>query len=180
MAGSRSNKDQNLVAVYIGLGSNVGNRENNLQSAVTHLAFKSGLRVVKISPVYETKPVGVTNQRDFLNAVVKLTTSLSPKELLKTTKEVENSLGRARKEHWGPRTIDLDILLFNQQVIREDNLNIPHPEIISRAFVLVPLADIAPELIHPVAKKTIKQLLEELPSTSGVKLHAWQFRQFSP
>lgn len=131
---------------FVGLGSNVGDRLANLRAAVTALARTDGIEVARTSSVYETDPVGPP-QPDFLNAVVEVETSLGPAELLQTLKAIERELGRTPSERWGPREIDLDLLLYGDASSSSDELTVPHPEISRRAFVLVPLAEIAPHAV---------------------------------
>lgn len=139
--------------VYLSLGTNLGNRENNLISAIDLLQSKEGIRIKKISPIYETAPVGYVDQPSFLNIAIYAQTILSPIELLQTCQLIENDLGRVRNIRWGPRIIDLDILLFNNDNIESENLIIPHPRMFERAFVLVPLLDIASK---PYSEKLIQ------------------------
>lgn len=126
------------------------------------------LRIKNISPVYETKAVGYTDQPDFLNLVVHVETSLSPRDLLKLCMQIEKDNQRTREIRWGPRTLDMDILLYGSQVIREDTLEIPHPRMDERAFVMVPLRDLAPALVHPVYNQTIQAMTERVPGKEGV------------
>lgn len=149
-----------MVEAYIAFGSNIGDREENINKAFEIL--KQKLRIIKRSSLYETKPMYFKKQNWFLNGVVKADTELLPKELLDFLKNIEKELGRKAVERNGPRIIDLDILFYADQIVNEDDLIIPHPKIAERAFVLVPLIEIAPNLIHPVYKKTILKLLSEL------------------
>lgn len=146
--------------IYLGLGSNVGDRQANLLAALT--AFPPQLDILARSPVYQTDPWGYLDQDDFLNQVVKVGTDLSPHELLSFLKEIEQRLGRVKRFKNGPREIDIDILFIDDAVIEKEGLRIPHPHLAERAFVLVPLNDIAPKFVHPVFNKTINQLLSEL------------------
>jgi 2-amino-4-hydroxy-6-hydroxymethyldihydropteridine diphosphokinase len=134
---------------YLGLGSNVGERAEHLQSAVDGLAARAG-RIVAISPVYETEPVGGPPQPDYLNAVVVVETALSPRELLGVAKALEAEAGRERpapERRWGPRPLDIDVLMVGNERVDEPDLVVPHPRIHQRAFVLAPLADVAPDLV---------------------------------
>jgi len=151
---------------YIALGSNMGDREKNLKEALKQIAALPETKVIKSSNIYETEPVGEPKQRPFYNAVVKIETSLDPERLLQKLQETEKAFGRVRKEKWGPRTLDLDILLYEQQIIATDKLTIPHPLMAERAFVLEPLAEIDPEAYHPVLEKTAAELLQELMDKS--------------
>jgi 2-amino-4-hydroxy-6-hydroxymethyldihydropteridine diphosphokinase len=128
--------------VYISLGTNVGDRENYLKEAIESLKQHPSMQLESVSSIYETDPVGYIDQPNFLNLVVKIFTSLSPQELLEVTQTIENELGRKREIRWGPRTIDLDILLYNHENIETDQLRIPHPRMFERSFVLIPLKEI--------------------------------------
>jgi len=154
------------VIVYLGLGSNLGNRQDNLDRALDFLSQR--LRVEKISSVYETEPVGNINQPRFLNLVCQAYTRLAPLELLTLAKSIESKLGRTSNKPNTPRPIDIDILFYGEQVIETPELVIPHPRLIERAFVLIPLAEITPDLVHPVSGKTVKELLEAIRETQGV------------
>ena len=152
---------------YLSLGSNVGNRELHLREATERLAAAG--RVISSSSNYETEPVEVTDQPWFLNCAIALETNQSPVELMQTALQIERGMGRVRDQKKGPRTIDIDILLFGDVIIDSPEVTIPHPAMQQRRFVLEPLAEIAPELGHPVLKKTIRELLEELPSGQEVR-----------
>lgn len=147
-----------VETAYIGLGSNMGDRLSQLAQALSLLKQTDGVKVVKISPVYETKPVGYTDQPYFLNCAAEIQTELSPHELLAVCQSIEKKLKRVRKIRWGPRTADLDILFYDDKIIDDDILKIPHPRIQERGFVLRPLMDIAPDLTHPVLKSAIREL----------------------
>ncbi|MFC1860307.1 2-amino-4-hydroxy-6-hydroxymethyldihydropteridine diphosphokinase [Chloroflexota bacterium] len=155
-----------LVTVYLGLGSNLGSRQDNLNKASDFLSQR--LRVDKISSVYETEPIGNINQPRFLNMVCQAHTKLSPTELLTLAKGIERKLGRIFNQPNGPRPIDIDILFYGEQVIETPELVIPHPRLTERAFVLIPLAEIAPELVHPANSKTVKELLKAMRENQGV------------
>jgi 2-amino-4-hydroxy-6-hydroxymethyldihydropteridine diphosphokinase len=142
---------------YIGIGSNLGNRYENCVHAI-ELLEERGVTVQKRSSVYETKPWGVTDQPRFINMVVQIETTLEPEELLRLLKGIEKEIGRQDSFHWGPRIIDLDILLFNALVLNEENLKIPHPFLHEREFVLRPLNEIAPDVIHPIFRMSIDEL----------------------
>lgn len=148
-----------MVQAYLGLGSNIGDREKQLQEAIKIIDSIEGITVTKISPIYETAPVGYTEQPNFLNLCLEIDTELEPKELLKYCLETEQRLHRVRDIRWGPRTLDVDILLYGDKVIEEDDLEVPHPRMSERAFVLIPLNDIAPTQIEPRSKTRISDLV---------------------
>jgi 2-amino-4-hydroxy-6-hydroxymethyldihydropteridine diphosphokinase len=147
--------------VFLALGSNLGNKYKNLKNAEILLEEK-GIRILKRSKIYITPPFGYTEQDDFLNECLIITTNLSPRELLNKIHEIEKGLKRKRKIHWGPRTIDIDILFYEDKIIDEEDLKIPHPGIPERDFVLRPLMDLDPDFIHPILKKRIKNLYSEI------------------
>lgn len=155
------------VEIYLGLGSNLGDRMGNLTSAVQHLSRKIAIK--KLSSVYETAPMYVKDQPLFLNAVLSATTVLDPPELLHFIKSVEAKLGRQPSYRNAPRLIDIDILFYSNQVIVTPELTIPHPRIAERAFVLVPLVEIAPELVHPATRRKVSELLAKVEGKNGVK-----------
>lgn len=147
-----------FAIAYIALGSNIGNREENLNIAIEMLKQNEGVEVTLVSSFINTEPVGFTEQPDFLNAVVEVKTSLCPYKLLEICFDIEKNLKRERIIHWGPRTIDLDILLYEDLVLNDADLTIPHPRMHEREFVLKPLKEIAPKALHPVLKKTIEDI----------------------
>ena len=147
---------------YIALGSNIGDSETYLNEAVEKIGQIPTCTVEKVSSYLVTEPYGVTDQPDFLNACLKMRTLLYPEELLKELNRIEKEAGRERIIHWGPRTLDLDILLYDDIVLEEDDLCIPHVEMHKRSFVLEPLAEIAPYKRHPVYGKTVRVMLEEI------------------
>jgi 2-amino-4-hydroxy-6-hydroxymethyldihydropteridine diphosphokinase len=148
--------------VYLGLGSNVGDRGGNLRRALEQLEAPD-LRIVRASPVYETEPVDYTDQPWFLNQIAEAETELFPMQLISRVGRAERALGRVRGIPKGPRIIDIDILFFGRAVVRTAKLQIPHPGIAERRFVLVPFADLAPDLRHPVTRKTVREMLEAAP-----------------
>ena len=151
-----------MLLAYIGLGSNLGKRKTNLESSIDRLDKTEKILVTKISSFFETKPVGGPPQPNFLNSALEIKTSLLPRILLIKLQRIENSLGRKRMVKWGPRTIDMDILLFENTIINDHNLIIPHPLMHTRKFVLDPLSKIAPDFKHPIFNKTIMELKNAL------------------
>ena len=162
-----------MVTAYIGIGSNVGERLDNIKVAIE--ALKKIGAIERISPVYKTAPIG-PKQRDFLNCAAALRTALKPQELLQELKRIESEMGRPIADfRWGPRIIDLDILLAGKTVINTPPLKIPHPEMHDRLFVLVPLSDIASRTVHPLKKKRISALRDELINRhTGQKVTLWK------
>lgn len=144
--------------VYMSLGSNIGDCEKHLNDAIKSLGKQKHTQVTNISDYIDTKPYGYKEQPDFVNCAVEIKTILNPFELLKFTASIENEHGRTRDVHWGPRTLDIDIILYDDEIINEKDLTIPHAEMHKRAFVLEPLCEIAPYLVHPIFKKTISEL----------------------
>jgi len=138
-----------MARVFLGLGSNIGEREANLRRAIELLDGHPQIEVRRVSSFYETAPVGYTDQPSFLNAVAEVETSLRPRELLDAALEMEGRMGRVRTIRWGPRVIDIDILLYDNERVDEEALQIPHPRMMEREFVLRPLAEIAPNLVLP-------------------------------
>ena len=154
--------------VYLGLGSNLGEREKILNRAAGALKTVRETTVVWTSSVYETDPYGKKEQPKFLNAVLQLETGLQPQELLLETRNIEANIGRTHTERWGPREIDIDILLYEGLVFEDQNIRVPHPELDKRKFVLVPLREIAPNCVHPVSGMTIAELSTDCPDTTRV------------
>lgn len=154
--------------IFIGLGSNLDQPAQNVRTAFAALSDIDGISSPQLSPLYQTPPYGVLNQPEFINAVAKFQTTLAPHIILNFLLSIEEKMGRVRKEKWGPRLIDLDLLFYGDQVLEEDGLKIPHPGIPERDFVLVPLMDIAPEWQHPTLNKNIRALLTALGDTSSV------------
>ena len=156
-----------MAQVLIGLGGNMGDRAANFYAATRELLAR-GCDVIALSPLYETEPWGVTNQPRFLNAVCQVRTDLTAPALLDTLKEIERSLGRQETMHYGPRPIDLDILLYDDLFLDTPRLTIPHLGMVDRSTVLVPLADLAPNLRHPITGRTVKEHLADLGPTPDV------------
>jgi 2-amino-4-hydroxy-6-hydroxymethyldihydropteridine diphosphokinase len=156
---------------YLLIGGNLGNRKENLLQAVSFIIEKCG-QVPCTSSLYETAAWGNTDQPAFLNQALKLSTKLNAKQLIRRILKIETQMGRIRKEKLGPRIIDIDILFFNEEVYDLRFLKIPHPEIQNRRFALEPLAEICPDLVHPVLKKTITELLNECPDILPVKKYS--------
>ncbi len=155
-----------MQRVFIAVGSNLGEKIDSCKEAINQIA---GLcEIVKISSLYETEPVGNENQPNFINCVAEINTDLSPHELLKRLNLIEEKLGRVRDEKWGPRTIDLDIIFYNDLVMRDNNLIIPHPRAHLRRFVLEPLCEIAPEFIHPEFNLSVSELLTKIEDDKKV------------
>lgn len=159
----------NRVTAYIGLGSNLGDRAENLRRAVGLLEQAEGVEVGALSSFYDTAPVGYADQPRFLNAAVEIWTVLSPDRLLAVCNGIEQALKRERILRWGPRTIDLDILLYGDRVVRQENLIIPHPRMHQREFVLLPLSEIAGAAVHPVLGQSIGGLYRGLGGAEGGK-----------
>jgi 2-amino-4-hydroxy-6-hydroxymethyldihydropteridine diphosphokinase len=156
-------------AVYVALGSNLGDREANLKKALAMLVETPGVNVRRISSFMENPAVGgPEDSPDFMNAAVELTTSLSPHALMKRLLEIEREMGRAREKKWEPRAIDLDLLLFGDQIISDDTLIVPHPLMHERKFVIQPLAEIAPNVVHPTLEIPVSMILDNLTHQRSV------------
>jgi len=163
-----------MVHAYIALGSNISPRSDYLHQAIDRLGEHEGIDVLQISSIYETIPVGYTKQSDFLNMVIHVETSLTAHELLSYCQSIEQTLGRERLIKWGPRTIDLDILFYNQENIESEQLIVPHPRLQERAFVLVPLYEIAQELYVSHMQQTVKQLVSALADEEIEGVKPWK------
>ena len=155
--------------VHIGIGSNLGDKVNQCEKAISEILKVDHHKLLARSSLFKTKPIGYTSQDWFINGVIKIETDLKPLGLLRRLKEIESQLGRKETLRWGPRSIDLDILLFDEKKIQMEELQIPHPRLQERQFVLVPLAEIDRHLIHPVLKKSIGDLLKNLTEDQGVE-----------
>jgi len=154
---------------YIGIGSNIGDKVNQCEKAISEILKVDRHKLLAKSSLFKTKPIGYTSQDWFVNGVIKIETDLEPLDLHRILKGIESRLGRTETFHWGPRSIDLDILLFDESEIRMKELQIPHPLMHERQFVLIPLVEIDRYLVHPVLKKTIKELLENIKEDQGVE-----------
>jgi 2-amino-4-hydroxy-6-hydroxymethyldihydropteridine diphosphokinase len=157
------------VKAYIGLGSNLGEREAQIRMALDDLARLPASRLLRASSLYDSEPVGEVDQPNFLNAVAELETELTARQLLWNLLLIERRLGRVRTQRWGPRSIDLDLLLYGNLVVDEADLQVPHPELTRRSFVLVPLVELDPLLAHPVTGETLLNHLARLKTRPPVK-----------
>ena len=157
--------------VFLGLGSNVGDRLENLESALEKIGELPGTAVSALSSVYESAPVGYLNQNNFLNMIARISTKFSPEQFFKNTQKIEHDLGRTRKTRWGPRTIDIDILFWGDSVISTNSLKIPHPEAENRRFVLLPLCEIAPDFLMPPNGHRVSKVLENIVDENKIELY---------
>jgi len=154
---------------YIGVGSNIGDKAHRCEQGIAEILRIDRTTLLARSSLYKTQPVGHLPQDWFVNGVIKIETDLEALDLLRSMKEIENRLGRRKTFHWGPRTLDLDLLLFDDQIIDTEELSVPHPRIQERQFVLIPLAEIDHHLIHPVLKKSVQELLDNFKQDQGVQ-----------
>ncbi|MBW1782595.1 MAG: 2-amino-4-hydroxy-6-hydroxymethyldihydropteridine diphosphokinase [Deltaproteobacteria bacterium] len=160
-----------MKTVYIGIGSNVGDKLNNCRKAIDMINNKENITVKGKSHFYWTEPIGVTSQDWYVNGAIRIETALRPLDLLRTVLSIESEMGRVRRRKWEPRVIDLDILLYEDKVIQGNDLTVPHPLMHTRKFVLMPMAQLSPDVIHPVLGKSMVQLLEELAGEGqGIRL----------
>lgn len=157
-----------MIQTFWQIGANLGNREKNFEEALSLLSGYSKLHIERLSPIYETEPVGYFEQPLFLNTVIEIGTLLEPFELLKIAQTIEAKIGRERRITWGPRTIDLDLLLYGTEQIDSPNLTIPHPRLCERKFVLVPLNDLCPQLVIPGVGESVQSLLKKCCDRSHV------------
>jgi dihydroneopterin aldolase/2-amino-4-hydroxy-6-hydroxymethyldihydropteridine diphosphokinase len=162
--------ERNRTIAYLGLGSNISDRASFLKHALEALQAEQRVQVVRCSSIYETEPYGPVEQSDFLNMIVQIETLLPSFALLRYIHKIETDLERVRDVHWGPRTIDLDLLVFGQTITQSEELSLPHPEIARRAFVLKPLAEIAPHLVVPGINRSVMDLWQNLNGEEEVRL----------
>lgn len=161
--------EQNKSRAFLGFGGNLGQPLNSFRQARQQLEKHPQIKVISSSPLYQTPPVGgPAGQPDYLNAVVEIHTGLSALDLLQLCRRIEDSAGRVRDQHWGARTLDIDLLLIDDLVMADPTLTLPHPRLQQRHFVLLPLNDLAPQLRHPVLNETISHLLKALPMATGI------------
>ncbi len=159
------------MRVLLSLGGNIGDRLARLREAISMLARCEGVRLIAVSSCYETEPIGVVGQSAFLNLAVEIETAFAPLELLNMVKGIERDIGRKPSMRWGPRMIDIDIILWDERVVESEVLSIPHPAFRQRLFVLTPLAEIAPDAVDPVSGKTVTALASSPEAVGGVVLH---------
>jgi 2-amino-4-hydroxy-6-hydroxymethyldihydropteridine diphosphokinase len=165
-----------LATIYLGLGSNLGDREKNLRRALKELKSLNSVKILKKSSIYETEPVGFKDQNWFLNAVIKIKTQIPPLSLFYLLKGIEKRLGRTKGKRWGSRKIDLDLLLYDGVIMNEDKLILPHPQMHKRRFVLIPLLELDRGAKHPVLNLTFKKLLENIEKSQEVKLFSKEWK----
>lgn len=166
---SRSNATLATERCFVGLGSNMGDRRGTLESALGALHHQPAIEITAVSSAWETSPVGPLAQADFLNAAAELRTTLEPRRLLEVLQSTEDAHGRRRRQRWGPRTLDLDLLLAGDRRLEEPGLTVPHPRLTQRRFVLEPLLEIAPDLVHPVSGERLAAVLADLATGERVR-----------
>jgi len=157
------------VKAFVGIGSNLGEKEKNIRRAVDEIALMPFTKLMTVSSLYDSEPVGDVEQGNFVNAVALIETDLAARRLLWNLMLIEQRMGRVRTIRWGPRNIDLDIVLYGKNIVEEDGLLIPHPEMEKRAFVLIPLLELEPDLVHPRTKEPIRKLLKKIKPHCSVK-----------
>ena len=157
------------MKAFVGIGSNLGEKEKNIRRAVDEIALMPFTKLMTVSSLYDSEPVGDVEQGNFVNAVALIETDLAARRLLWNLMLIEQRMGRVRTIRWGPRNIDLDIVLYGKNIVEEDGLLIPHPEMEKRAFVLIPLLELEPDLVHPRTKEPIRKLLKKIKPHCSVK-----------
>jgi 2-amino-4-hydroxy-6-hydroxymethyldihydropteridine diphosphokinase len=160
-----------MPSAYLGLGSNIGDRYAFIKKAIVKIKSNKRIKVIHCSSIFETEPWGLKEQREFLNCVIKIETDIPPVELVNEMKEIETKLGRKKKEMWGEREIDIDVLFYDDIVYSDEEISIPHMELHNRRFVLVPMCEIAPDYVHPAFDMRIIELLDITPDKSVVKIY---------
>jgi 2-amino-4-hydroxy-6-hydroxymethyldihydropteridine diphosphokinase len=158
--------DGKLNIAFLGIGSNEGDRLKNIRQSIELISELDGCEIEAVSSLYETSPFGIIDQQNFFNAVIKISTELNPQELFIKLKEIEKKLGRIHREKWGSREIDLDILFYNNLILSDEIITLPHKGIIYRDFVMIPLIEIEPDIIHPVFNRKVSNFIEDLKSTN--------------
>ncbi len=158
-----------MVTCYLGFGSNVGDRIGMIMRSIVCLVSQGDVVLRRLSSFYLTEPWGYTDQPDFVNAVAQVETYLDPHDLLSRIKSIETSLGRKKTRRWGPRSIDIDILFYGNEIVESSDLTVPHPMIAERIFVLVPLLEIAPEIVHPASRMSLKEMLSVASTNGGMR-----------
>lgn len=169
--GGPSGEEIRGIIAFIGIGSNLGKPVENCQEAVEKIAAVPGIRLLRHSSLYRTEPVGPQEQAWFINAVAEIRTTLTPRQLFEVLQEIERRMGRVDGRKWGPRIIDLDLLFYGQEVVQEEGLVIPHPELHKRRFVLAPLCELASYWIHPAFGVSVRGLVDRLTDTARVELY---------